>query len=80
MNNLYGKAMMMNLPIGNYQLLKMEEAEVHKLFETYDFNNSTIGFILDVDIDPPDNKELFNGYSLFPEKIDGKLEATLYPK
>jgi hypothetical protein len=33
-----------------------------------------------VDIDPPENKEWFNGYPLFPEKIDGKLEATLYLK
>jgi hypothetical protein len=79
-NNLYGKAMMMNLPIGGYQLIKMGEDEVHKLLETYDFNNSTIGFILEVDIDPPDNKAWFNGYPLFPEKIDGKLEATLHPK
>jgi hypothetical protein len=52
MNNLYGKAMMMNLPIGGYQLIKMGEDEVHKLLETYDFNNSTTGFILEVDIDP----------------------------
>jgi hypothetical protein len=80
MNNLYGKAMMMNLPTGNYQLVKMKEEEVHKLLNTYDFNNSTIGYILEVDIDPPENKEWFNGYPLFPEKIDGKLEATLYPK
>jgi hypothetical protein len=26
MNNLYGKAMMMNLPISDYQLIKIEEA------------------------------------------------------
>jgi hypothetical protein len=80
MNNLYGKAMMMNLQVGDYKLLKMQEDEVIKLLETYDFDNSTVGFILDVDIDPPDNKEWFNGYPLFPEKIDDKLEATLYPK
>jgi hypothetical protein len=80
MNNLYGKAMMMNLPIGGYQLIKMEEREVHKLLKFYDFNNSALGYILEVDIDPPDNKSWFNGYPLFPEKIDGKLEATLYPK
>jgi hypothetical protein len=80
MNNLYGKAMMMNLPTYGYQLLKMGEDEVHKLLNTYDFNNSTVGYILEVDIDPQDNKSWFNGYQLFPEKIDGKLEATLHPK
>jgi hypothetical protein len=58
----------------------MEEDEVNKLLNIYDFNNSTIGYILEVDTDPPDNKAWFNGYPLFSEKIDGKLEATLHPK
>jgi hypothetical protein len=80
MNNLYGKAMMMNLPTGDYQIVNMRDDEVHKLLKIYDFHNSSVGYILEVDIDPPENKQWFNGYPLFPEKIDGKLEATLYPK
>ncbi|MCS7318178.1 MAG: DNA polymerase, partial [Candidatus Dojkabacteria bacterium] len=44
---------------------------------------------LEVDIEPPygfikeygvDAHDWFNGYPLFPEKIDKKLECTLYPK
>jgi hypothetical protein len=84
-NNLYGKAMMMNLPVGEYKLtIVNKEIKDHSTYLKhileYDFENKNYGYLLEVDIDPPNNKELFNGYPLFPEKVDGKLECTLFPK
>jgi hypothetical protein len=83
MNNLYGKAMMMKLPVGEYQLILPKCTDPNRFTEkilNYNFENSTYGYLLEADIDPPDNKEWFNGYPLFPEKVDGKLECTLFPK
>jgi hypothetical protein len=82
MNNLYGKAMILNLPVSDYELDENEYEGQGILNEilNYDFMNEKTGYILECDIDPPDNKELFNGYPLFPEKIDLKLEVTLLPK
>jgi hypothetical protein len=83
MNNLYGKAMMMNLPVGEYKLIIPNISNYQKFIDSvlkYNFENSRYGYLLEVDIDPPENKDLFNGYPLFPEKVDGKLECTLFPK
>jgi hypothetical protein len=70
------------LPVSDYELDENEYEGKDILNEilNYDFMNEKTGYILECDIDPPDNKELFNGYPLFPEKIDAKLETTLLPK
>jgi hypothetical protein len=56
---------------GNYALYSSE----------YDWENSSIGYYLEVDLlCPEDLHDKFSAYPLFPEKREGKLMGTLYPK
>jgi hypothetical protein len=74
--------MMLSLPVAGYELdeKEYESKDILDWILHYDFTKDRVGYILECDIDPPDNKEFFNGYLLFHEKIDSKLEATLLPK
>jgi hypothetical protein len=79
MNALYPRAMMFPLPCGDFAWVEPEEAI--KALETYNVDDSKIGYYLEVVIEVP--KEIHNlvsAYPLFPEMIDGKLKATLYEK
>jgi hypothetical protein len=82
MNNLYGKAMMLSLPVAGYELDEKEydSKDILDWILRYDFTRDRRGYILKCDIAPPDNKGYFNGYPLFPEKTDARLEATLLPR
>ena len=65
MNNLYGWGMGQYLPYGGFKWLKN--------VDNFDANsvskNSSIGYILDVDLEYPDEShELHNDYPLVPEK------------
>jgi hypothetical protein len=79
MNALYPKSMMFPLPCREFQWVEPEEA-INSL-STYDLESSPIGYYLEVHIDvPKEIHPLVSAYPLFPEILDGKLKATLYPK
>ena len=66
MNNLYGWAMNGYLPYGGFKLLKnVDGFDVTSVSE-----KSPIGFILEVDLEYPDELHLLhNDYPLAPEKL-----------
>ena len=68
-NNLYGRAMIQYLPYGGFKWLSKEE------IDKFDLNsideNSSIGYILEVDLEYPDElHDLHNDYPLAPEKLE----------
>jgi hypothetical protein len=79
MNALYPRVMMFPLPCSDFAWVDVEEAR--QALETYDVNESKVGYYLEVDIEvPKEIHDIVSAYSLFPEIIDGKLKATLYDK
>jgi hypothetical protein len=80
MNNLYGKAMMYPMPLGDYERIECSDFS-KKYLLNYDYKNSQYGYFILCDIECPENiHDLVRSYPLFPEKIDGKLEASCYNK
>jgi hypothetical protein len=80
MNNLYGKAMMYPMPIGDYEEIHPDDMSVEDILK-YDYENSHVGYFILCDIHCPEEiHDKVMAYPLFPEKIDGKLEATLTDK
>jgi hypothetical protein len=68
------------LPVGEYTWVTPEECQqVLNNPNIKDFEN--IGYFLEVDLEcPPELHDFFSRYPLFPEHLNGKLIATLYPK
>ena len=66
MNNLYGSAMSGYLPYGGFKWLKnVDNFDINSISE-----KSPIGYILEVDLEYPDELQvLHNDYSLAPEKL-----------
>jgi len=80
MNNLYGKAMMFPMPLGDYEEIHPDDLTTEDILK-YDYENSNVGYFILCDIHCPEKiHEKVMAYRLFPEKIDGKLEATLTDK
>ena len=66
-NNLYGWAMSQYLPYGEFRWLNQKE--IDKFCLNSIGKNSSIGYILEVDLEYPDeSNELHNDYPLAPEK------------
>ena len=68
-NNLYGWTMIQYLPYGGFKWLSKEE------IDKFDLNsigeNSSIGYILEVDLEyPSELHDLHNYYPLAPEKLE----------
>ena len=67
-NNLYGLAMTQYLPYGRFKWLSKKE------IDEFDLNlvkeNSSIGCILEVDLEYPELHDLHNDYPLAPEKLE----------
>jgi hypothetical protein len=81
MTSLYPCAMRFPLPIGEYEWVSEDEGYYALYSSEYDWKNSNIEYYLEVDlICPEDLRDKFSAYPLFPEKRDGKLMGTLYPK
>ena len=66
MNNLYGWAMSSNLSYGGFKCLeKIDKLDINSVSE-----KSPIGYILEVDLEYPDELHvLHNDYPLAPEKL-----------
>ena len=71
-NNLYGWAMSGNLPYGGFKWLKnADNFDVNSISECNSIENSLIGYILEVDLEYPDELHyLHNDYLLVPEKLE----------
>ena len=68
-NNLYGWAMSQCVPYSEFKWLKQKEIDKFCLNSIEE--NSSIGYILEVDLDYPDElHELHNDYPLAPEKFE----------
>jgi hypothetical protein len=81
MNSLYPTAMLHPMPLCNFEWISGEEGERILRDNTYNWLESETGYWLEVDILCPKNiHHRFAAYPLFPERIDGKLKATLSPK
>jgi hypothetical protein len=81
MNSLYPTAMLHPMPLSDYEWISGEEAERILYDSSYNWLESLTGYWLEVDIEcPKEIHDVVAAYPLFPEKIDGKLKATLYPK
>jgi len=66
-NNLYGWAMTQALPVDSFKWLSEEEIEDLNIEDVSDTGD--IGYILEVDLDYPDNlHDIHNDYPLAPEK------------
>ena len=69
MNNLYGHAMSQYLPYGGFKWVKNIDKYKQKL--TNIKSNSSIGNILEVDLEHPQElHDIYNDYPLAPEKIN----------
>jgi len=67
-NNLYGCAMREPLPTGNFNFLQSDEIASLDIMSIA--SDSTIGYILDVDLDYPDHlHDSHNDYPLAPERL-----------
>ena len=67
-NNLYGHAIRQPLPIGKFKFL--ESDEIRDLDITTTPTDSTLGYILDVDLDYPDTLlDSHNDYPCAPERL-----------
>ena len=77
MNNLYGWAMSGYLPYGGFKYLKsVDNFEVTSVSE-----NNPIGYILEVDLEYPDELHvLHNDYPLAPEKLAIPYDMSDYCK
>ena len=77
-NNLYGWAMIQNLPYGGFRWLSKEEIErlnIDMISEWNSIDNSKIGYILEVDFEYPSFlHDIHNDYPLCPEHIEVKYE------
>jgi hypothetical protein len=81
MNSLYPTAMLHPMPLSNFEWISGEEAKAVLFDESYQWLESETGYWLEVDIEcPQDIHNTVAAYPLFPEKMDGKLKATLLPK
>jgi hypothetical protein len=81
MNSLYPTAMLHPMPISDFEWISGEEAKAVLLDTSYQWLESDTGYWLEVDIEcPQDIHDTVAAYPLFPEKIDGKLKATLLLK
>ena len=84
-NNLSGRAMSQKLPVGSFMWLKDVSKIDEEFIKNYD-NDSSIGFILEVDIEYPEElHDLHTDLPLLPEKKKNynkhkKLVCTLYDK
>ena len=68
MNNLYGKAMMQNLPYGGFRWAKVSDKNINIILNKRD--NSLQGYFLEVDIQCPDElHDEQNDFPMAPEKI-----------
>ena len=68
-NNLYGWATTHYLPYGGFKWLSKKE--IDKLDLNSIFGNSPIGYILEIDLEDPDElRDLHNDYPLAPEKLE----------
>ena len=68
-NNLYGWAMIQDLPYGRFTFLSEKEVKVFNLDSIRE--NSLIGYILEVDLEyPKELHDLHNDYPLAREKIE----------
>ena len=68
-NNLYGSAMIQDLPYGGFKFLSLEKTDDFNLDSVRE--NSLIGYILEVDLEYCwDLHDLHNDYPLCPEKIE----------
>ena len=67
-NNLYGWSMIQHLPVGNYKFEEVDRFDSG--FISYLSDESKVGYILDVDLEYPDElHKLHNDYPLAPENI-----------
>jgi hypothetical protein len=74
--NLYGRAMMEPLPIDILEYNEDNNIDLYILLQ-----DKQHGYIFEVDIECPEElHDFFKAYPLFPEKLEGKLLQTLYPK
>ena len=71
MNNLYGWAMSSYLPYGRFKGLKnIDNFDVNSISECTFIEKSQIGYILEVDLEYPDELHvLHNDYRVAPEKL-----------
>ena len=71
MNNLYGWAMSSYLPYGRFKGLKnIDNFDVNSISECTFIEKSQIGYILEVDLEYPDELHvLHNDYPVAPEKL-----------
>ena len=68
-NNLYGWATTHYLPYGGFKWLSKKEIDKFDLNSI--FGNSPIGYILEIDLEDPDElHDLHNDYPLAPEKLE----------
>ena len=75
MNNLYGCAMSQYLPYANFKWVKNIDKIKQKLMNIK--SNSSTGYILEVDLEyPQELHDIHKGYLLAPEKIN-KLKEWL---
>ena len=76
-NNLYGWAMTQYLPYGNFRW--MTRGEINKLDLGLIRENSTNGYILEVDLEyPSELHDFHNDYPLTPEKL--RFNSNMLPK
>ena len=68
MNNLYGHAMSQYLPYGGFKWVKNIDKIKQKLMNIK--SNSLTGYILEVDLEYPQELHIHNDYPLAPEKIN----------
>jgi hypothetical protein len=69
------------MPLSDYAWISGEEGFKVLHDTSYDWLSSNVGYWLEVDIECPEEiHDVVAAYPLFPEKVDGKLKATLYPK
>jgi hypothetical protein len=81
MNSLYPTAMLHPMPLCDFEWISGEEGERILRDKSYNWVESETGYWLEVDILCPKNiHDRVAAYPLFPERIDGKLKATLSPK
>jgi hypothetical protein len=81
MNSLYPTAMLHPMPLCDFEWISGEDGEKVLRDMTYHWLDSETGYWLEVDIlCPKDIHDYVAAYPLFPEKIDGRLKATLFSK
>ena len=72
-NNLYGWAMIQDLPYKDFKFLS--EEEIKRFYLDFISKNNKIGYILEVDLEYPSFlHNLHNDYPLCPEKAEVKYE------